>query len=160
MLGRIRRTWRAIRRRNDWELDLNAELRFHLESRAGDLMRAGLTSAEAERRARLELGAREASKEDCREAQGLCWPDELSQDLRYAIRTFRQSPGFALVAILSLALGIGANTVVLGVLNALILKPLPVSSPGNYSPSREGTIQHNRFRITATCGTATRPSPG
>jgi predicted permease len=77
----------------------------------------------------LELGAREAYKEVCRAAQGLRWPDELSQDLRYAIRTLRQSPGFALVAILSLALGIGANTVVFGVLNALILKPLPVSSP-------------------------------
>ena len=129
MLGRVRRTWRAIRRRNDWELDLDAELRFHLERRADDLMREGLTRAEAERRARLELGPREAYKEDCRAAQGLRWPDELLQDLRYAIRTLRQSPGFALVAILSLALGIGANTVVFGVLNALILKSLPVSSP-------------------------------
>jgi predicted permease len=125
----MRRTWRAIRRRNDWELDLDSELRFHVERRAEDLMRAGLTRSEAERRARVELGAREAYKEDCREAHSLRWPDELSQDLRYAIRTLRQSPGFALVAILSLALGIGANTVVFGVLNALILKALPVSSP-------------------------------
>ena len=73
MLGRIRRTWRAIRRRNDWELDLDAELRFHLERRAEDLMREGLTRAEAERRARVELGAREAYKEECREAHGLRW---------------------------------------------------------------------------------------
>src|SRR5207237_3003464 len=130
MLGRIRRTWRTIRRRNDWELDLDAELRFHVEHRAEDLMRDGLTRAEAERRARVELGPREAYKEDCREAQALRWPDELSHDLRYAVRTLRQSPGFALVAILSLALGIGANTVVFGVLNALMFRPLPVSSPG------------------------------
>ena len=129
MFGRMRRTWRAMRRRKDWERDLEAELRFHVERRADDLMSSGLTRPEAERQARLELGAREAYKEDCREAHGLRWPDELSQDLRYAIRTLRQSPGFALVAILSLALGIGANTVVFGVLNALMLKPLPVSSP-------------------------------
>ena len=133
--------------------DLNAELRFHLESRAADLMRAGLTPAEAERRARLELGAREAYKEDCREAHGLRWPDELSQDRRYAIRTLRQSPGFTLVAILSLAHGIGANTVVFGVLNALILKPLPVSSPGELFSLQAGNNATHRFRITATCGT-------
>jgi macrolide transport system ATP-binding/permease protein len=129
MLGRMRRTWRAIRRRSDWERDLDAELHFHAERRTDDLIRSGLTRAEAERQARLELGAREAYKDDCRAAQGLRWPDELSQDLRYAVRTLRQSPGFALVAILSLALGIGANTVVFGVLNALILKSLPVHSP-------------------------------
>jgi predicted permease len=128
MLSRLRRTWRAIRRRADWERDLDAELPFHVDRRADDLARTGLSRAESERQARLELGAREAYKEG-RAAHGLRWPDEALQDLRYAIRTLRQSPGFALVAILSLALGIGANTVVFGVLNALILKSLPVSSP-------------------------------
>ncbi|HVT60520.1 MAG TPA: ADOP family duplicated permease [Thermoanaerobaculia bacterium] len=129
MWTRLRHTFRALRRRPDWEDDLEQELRSHVELRAAELARAGLTAEQAQREARLELGRRETYKEQCRAAHGLRWPDELRQDLRFASRMLWHSPGFAAVAILSLAFGIGANTVVFSVLQALILKPLAVSAP-------------------------------
>src|SRR3984957_12457242 len=92
-------------------------------------MRSGVAPEEAGRRARMELGSRDAYKEQCRRSYGLRWLDETGQDLRYALRTLRRAPGFTAVAILSLALGIGANTAVFGVLDALVLRPLPVRAP-------------------------------
>jgi predicted permease len=129
MLGPIRSTLRAIFGRSRWERDLNEELRSHIEHRAADLIRAGKSAGDAERQARLELGSGEASREECRRAYGLHWLDELGQDLRYAFRALRRSPGFTAVAVFSLALGIGANTAVFGVLEALVLRPLPVRAP-------------------------------
>jgi predicted permease len=125
----LRNAWRALRGRARWENDLDEELRSHLEHRAADLARDGLAPSEASRRARLELGARESYKEECRRSYGLRWADETWQDVRYALRTLRRSPGFSAVAILSLALGIGANMAVFGVLDALVLRPLPVRAP-------------------------------
>jgi len=120
---------RALFHRSQWEGQLDDELQWHLENHVEDLVRRGLTPREAERRARIELGSREAQKERCREEHGLRWPDEIRQDLLYATRLLRRSPGFMAVAILSLALGIGANTIVFSAINVLLLRPLPVSSP-------------------------------
>lgn len=111
------------------EGDLDAELMGHVEARADDLRRRGVAAEEARRQARLELGAVGQWKEECREAQGYRWADELRQDTRFAVRTLSHAPGFSLVAIVSLALGIGANTAVFGVLNSLLLKPLAVEEP-------------------------------
>jgi predicted permease len=124
MITQILKTWRALRRRRNWESDLDDELRLHLELRAADLERDGIPRDQAKRQARIELGARESYKEEARAAFGLRWLDEFVQDFRYSCRILRKSSAFAAVAIISLGLGVGANTVVFGVLNTLLFKPL------------------------------------
>lgn len=112
--------------RSQIEDDMEEELRSHIQHRADDLERSGLDRAEAERRARIEFGGHAGFKEQCREALGGNFIEILIQDARFSLRLLRKSPGFAVVAILTLGLAIGANAVVFGVLNGLILRPLNV----------------------------------
>jgi len=121
--------WRALSRRRDWEQELHDEIRDHIAHRTADLIRAGLAPCEAARRARVEFGSAASLKELCREAHGLSWPSEVMQDLRYAWRMLGRNAGFTSIAVLSLALGIGVNIVVFGVINGILLRPLPVPDP-------------------------------
>jgi len=121
--------WRSIFWRKRFEAEMNEEFAFHREARIADLEREGLPPAEAARRAQLEFGAASRYSEECREAHRVHWFDEAARDLRYGFRTLCKNPGFAVAAIISLALGIGVNTLVFSVFDSLLLRPLPIANP-------------------------------
>jgi hypothetical protein len=136
-------------RRKPLEVHLDKELRYHFESLVRDFMTAGISAGEARRRARLEFGGLEQVKEDCRDVQGR-WLEDFGKDLHYAARTLRRSPGFLAVAVLSLALGIGANTAIFSLINAVMLRSLPVKEPARL-------VQITRLTPTGKPGVVSYP---
>ena len=124
--------WRRLAclwRRKQMDAELQEEMRLHLELRQAELMAAGSATDGAATQARRQFGNVDRLREDCRERWGWGWLDTLAQDLRYAWHNLLASPGFALASILSLALGIGANTAIFSILNAVMLRSLPVKDP-------------------------------
>jgi putative ABC transport system permease protein len=128
---RIRlRSWaQAIFRRSRLENDMDEELGFHIETYAEDLMRKGVSREEALRRARVEFGGVERTKEECRDARGMSLIESVIQDLHFGLRVLRKNPAFTAVAVLTLGLGIGATTAIFCIVNTVLLKPLAVEEP-------------------------------
>jgi predicted permease len=109
--------------------DIQREMEFHMAERADDLVARGMSEAEARHEARRRFGNAGVQKERTRDADMLTWLESLAADVRYALRALRASPGFALVTVISLGLGIGANTAIFSLINAVVLKSLPVTRP-------------------------------
>ena len=125
LLALIRSWWYAITHRNQVHEEVETELHFHLDAYTEDLIRSGVAGEDAQRRARLELGKIETQNERYREAIGLRLFDEIGNDLRFGLRSIWKQPAFSAVAILSLALGIGATTAMFSLIYAVLLHPFP-----------------------------------
>jgi predicted permease len=147
MLSQLRSWWSGLVNRRQLEQRMESELACHLELLTNDLMRSGFSPEEAARRARVAFGPALKHKEEMRASLGLRWWDDTMADLRYAIRLLHKNPGFGLIAVGSLALGIGANTALFTVAQHMLLDRLSVPHPEQlrmfyWSEPRGGVVQH------------------
>jgi predicted permease len=137
---------RTIFRRGAAESRVDDEFLFHLEMETQKNVRAGMTPAEAQRRAAIAFGGSDTHREAMRDGRGGRWLEDLWSDARYAVRTLRRSPGFALAAAITLGIGIGANGIVFAMVNGLVLRPVPAAHPEQlvamYSLDERGGTTH------------------
>src|SRR5437016_6924932 len=120
---------RSLFRWRQADQELDDELRDHLERKTEEYVEKGVAVEEARRRARLDLGGIEQTKEKCRDTRRVNWIQDFVQDLHFGFRMLRKSPGFTAVAVLSLAVGLAANTAIFSVINGVLLQPLEYRNP-------------------------------
>src|SRR5262245_12755365 len=129
MLSNLRTALRSLLRKSEMERELDEELRYHIEQQTEQNIRRGMNPAEARSAARKAFGGVEQAKERSRDARGVRWLEDLWQDLRYGARMLMKNPGFTLIVVLMLALGIGANTAIFSLFKSVVFRLLPVRDP-------------------------------
>src|SRR5579885_2662229 len=133
---------RSLFQKKSLEHELDAELQFHFDHQRANYMAQGLSREDATRKALLQFGGVEQIKEECRQARGVALVESMLQDIIYAFRNWRRSPVFAFIAILSLALGIGANTAIFSIIDTLLFKNLPVQHPVELEQAPDKTFSY------------------
>ena len=141
MLSGLHYRIRTLFRRSVAEEDLDEELRFHFESAVERLMATGLTETEARRNARLSFGGIEQVKEECRDSRGISGVETTMQDILYALRSLRRNQAMTVIAVMTLALGIGSSTLVFSIVEAALLRPLPFRDPARLVQVSETRIE-------------------
>jgi putative ABC transport system permease protein len=139
---------RSVFRSRHVEVELDDELRFHRERQYDQYVRSGLSPAEARRRVGLEFGGLDQVKEECRNARGVTAIEHLMQDIRYGVRSLARARGFTLISVLTLALGIGANTAIFSVVYSVLLRPLPYPDPSSIVLLRETTDKVGQVSVS------------
>src|SRR5271167_1703119 len=141
--------WRRwFSRKKEWEQELHEELRFHLERQTAANIAVGMPAEEARRQAVLQLGALDGVKEDCREQRRGFWLESFYADVRHGLRILRKNPGFTAVAILTLALGIGATSSVFSAVDRILFRSLPYPQADQLvSFGLTAPIERNEFML-------------